>query len=135
MRLISRFPYTGVRVSCPTVVVPFGTTASERTEIIPADCVGDRNGYKVYDIADCAEGWQKASPDAHNSYVRAVDDRAGKVKPLIRFLKAWKWFRDVPISSFYLELRVAKYASQEASSAIGRASEIGVLFSIDPVAD
>jgi hypothetical protein len=37
------------------------------------------------------------------------------VKPLIRFLKAWKFFRNVPISSFYLELRVAKYASAESS--------------------
>ena len=56
----------------------------------------------------------KASPDAHNAYVRAVDDKlGGKVKPLIRFLKAWKFFRAVPISSFYLELRVAKYASDE----------------------
>lgn len=58
----------------------------------------------------------KVSPDAHNCYVRAVDEKLGrKVKPLIRFLKAWKYFRDVPISSFYLELRVAKYASSETS--------------------
>ena len=39
------------------------------------------------------------------------------MKPLIRFLKAWKFFRDVPISSFYLELRVAKYAANESSIA------------------
>jgi hypothetical protein len=58
----------------------------------------------------------KTSPDAHNAYVRDIDDAlGGKVKPLIRFLKAWKCFRDVPISSFYLELRVAKYASGEKS--------------------
>ena len=56
----------------------------------------------------------RASPDAHNAYVRAVDDKlGGRVKPLIRFLKAWKFFRAVPISSFYLELRAAKYASDE----------------------
>jgi len=56
----------------------------------------------------------KASPDAHNAYVRSVDEKlGGKVKPLIRFVKAWKFFRDVPISSFYLEIRVAKYASEE----------------------
>ena len=58
----------------------------------------------------------KASPDAHNAYVRSVDDKLdGKVKPLIRFLKAWKFFRSLPISSFYLELRVTKYASEESS--------------------
>ena len=58
----------------------------------------------------------RASPDAHIAYVASVNDKfGGKVKPLIRFLKAWKFFRNVPISSFYLELRVAKYASAEQS--------------------
>jgi len=57
-----------------------------------------------------------ASPDAHNAYVQWIDNKlGGKVKPLIRFIKAWKYFRDVPISSFYLELRVAKFASEEES--------------------
>jgi hypothetical protein len=111
-----RFPNTGVAVNCPAVVVPFGNRKSEITEIVPADYVDESNGFKVYEIADCAGGWMKASPDAHNAYVRAVDDElGGKVKPLIRFLKAWKFFRAVPISSFYLELRVAKYASGEKS--------------------
>lgn len=112
--LDARFPYTGVRVSCPAVVCPFGSSPAETTEIVPADYVRESNGYKVYDIADCAGGWMKASPDAHNDYVRTIDNRLdNKVKPLIRFIKAWKYYRDVPISSFYLELRVAKYASTE----------------------
>jgi len=109
-----RFPNTGVAVNCPAIAVPFGTRKSEITEIVPADHVGESNGFKVYEIADCSGGWMKASPDAHNAYVKSVDEKlSGKVKPLIRFLKAWKFFRDVPISSFYLELRVAKYASDE----------------------
>ena len=58
----------------------------------------------------------KASPEAHTAYVKRVDKKHnGKVKPLIRFIKAWKFFRNVPISSFYLELRVAKYADGESS--------------------
>ena len=45
-----------------------------------------------------------------------IDEKlGGKVKPLIRFLKAWKFFRDVPISSFYLELRVAKFAYTQST--------------------
>src|SRR5439155_23657899 len=63
-----RFPNTGVRVSCPAVVVPFGSTKSEVTEVVPADYVRESDGYKVYDIADCAGGWMNASPDAHNAY-------------------------------------------------------------------
>lgn len=114
--LDTRFPNTGVNVSCPAVVVPFGTLKAETTEIVPADFVGESNGYKIYDVADCAGGWMKASPDAHNDYVRLADEKyGGKVKPLIRFIKAWKCFRAVPISSFYLELRVAKYALEEKS--------------------
>lgn len=112
--LDDRFPNTGVRVSCPAVVVPFGTTKSETTEVVPADYVGEDSGHPVYEIADCSGGWMRASPDAHNDYVAQINEKlGGKVKPLIRFIKAWKCFRDVPISSFYLELRVAKYASGE----------------------
>lgn len=118
--LDDRFPYTGVRVSCPAVLVPFGTTKSESTEVVPADYVSDRNGFKVYDIADCKGGWMRASPDAHNDYVARVNEKlGGKVKPLIRFIKAWKCFRQVPISSFYLELRVAKYCTTETSIVYG----------------
>src|SRR5262249_6984059 len=43
-----------------------------------------------------------------------VDENlANKVKPLVRFVKAWKFFNNVPIRSFYLELRVADYCSRE----------------------
>jgi hypothetical protein len=116
-----RFPYTGVRVNCPAVQVPFGTTQSEITEVVPAKfvCKSDA-GHYVYDIPDCSDGWMRASPEAHNAYVRQQDERLGrKVKPLIRFIKAWKYFRQVPISSFYLELRVAKYAEGESAIVYG----------------
>ena len=114
--LADRFPNTGVRVNCPAVVVPFGTRKSETTEVVPMDFIEEKGGYNMYDIADCKGGWMRASPDAHNAYVASIDTKfGGKVKPLIRFIKAWKYFRDVPISSFYLELRVAKYASGETS--------------------
>ncbi len=112
--LDKRFPNTRVRTSCPAVVIPFGTDAKETTEVTPADYIDTRNGFRVYDIPDCAGEWMKASPDAHNDYVRKVDrNLSNKVKSLIRFIKAWKYYQNVPISSFYLELRVAKYASGE----------------------
>lgn len=112
--LDSRFPHTGVRVNTPAVAVPFGTFKSESTEVVPADFVGESEGFKVYEIADGCGGWMRISPDAHNDYVARVDQRlGGRVKPLIRFIKAWKFYREVPISSFYLEMRVAKYAESE----------------------
>ena len=114
--LAKRFPNTRVRASCPSVIVPFGTDARETTEITPAFYVGTQHRFKVYEIPDCAGGWMKSSPDAHNFYVRSVDrNLSSKVKPLVRFIKAWKYLNNVPVSSFYLELRVAKYASKKSS--------------------
>lgn len=114
--LSSRFPLTGVRVSCPAVKVPFGTDAKESTEVVPAAFVLTPGADRVYDIANCSGGWMRSSPDAHNAYVRDADRRLNnKVKPLIRFIKAWKYYRQVPISSFYLELQVAKYSYGESS--------------------
>ncbi len=125
--LAARFPNTGVRSACPAVVVPFGTYRKETTEVTPADWVAKSGDYPVYEIPDCDAGWMKSSPDAHNSYVREIDKSlSNKVRPLVRFIKAWKYFRDVPISSFYLELRVAKYASGE--SLILYATDVEFLF-------
>ena len=114
--LDARFPTTGVRVNSPAVAVPFGQYRSEDTEVVPADYAHEVSGFKVYEIADGSGGWMRISPDSHNSYVARVDAAlSGRVKPLIRFVKAWKFLRDVPISSFYLEMRVAKYAESESS--------------------
>ena len=58
----------------------------------------------------------RSSPGAHNAYVQKHDERlGGKLKPLIRLVKAWKFYNNVPIRSFYLELRVTKYAEGEAT--------------------
>ena len=115
--LAARFPNTvGIRTNTPAVRVPFGSLASETTEVVPAKLHDVVDEQLIYKIADGAGGWMKTSPGAHNAYVKAVNDSlGGKVKPLIRFLKAWKYYNDVPISSFYLEMRVAHYASSQSS--------------------
>ena len=123
--LANRFPNTGVRVSCPAITVPFGIAGKEATEVVPAYYIKkDNNGYYIYGIPNCRDGWMRSSPDAHNAYVRYYNGKLGnKLKPLIRFIKAWKYFRNVPISSFYLELRVTRYAQNESS----------IIYSIDIV--
>ena len=113
--LAERFPDTGVTVRCPSVKVPFGNLAKETIEIVPGDLMSTEPN-RIYDIPDCAGGWMKTSPDAHNAYVREINDKLSlKVKPLIRYIKAWKYYRSVPISSFYLEMRIAKYCEGESS--------------------
>lgn len=114
--LADRFPNTGIRVDCPAIVCPFGIIASETVEIVPADYIRNEYGHPVYEIPDCANDWKRVSPDAHNAYVKRVDEKyLYQVKPLVRFLKAWKFYRQVPISSFYLELKVAKFAETQSS--------------------
>lgn len=114
--LSRRFPASGVYLDCPAIGIPFGNGGSQAHEIVIADYVTTANQYRVFDIADGNGGWMHSSPDAHNAYVRSIDNRlSNKVKPLIRFVKYWKYLNNVEVSSFYLELRVAKFASDEQS--------------------
>lgn len=115
--LNARFPDTGVAIRSPAVLVPFGKNKAEWTDVVPAGYIGKTKGsHSTYAIADGTGGWTQASPEAHNSYVARIDDRLDKkIKPLVRFLKAWKYYCYAPISSFYIELRAAKYASTEDS--------------------
>jgi hypothetical protein len=115
--LDERFPQTEVGIRTPAITLPFGTDASESTDVVPAEYVGkDQYENLVYEIPDRSGGWMRTSPDAHNNYVANVNANLGqKVKPLIRFIKAWKYYRNVPLYSFYLEMQVARYASKESS--------------------
>ncbi len=115
------FPKTAdIEVRCPAVRVPFGTYASETLEITPC-CFGGLvettiGKFRQYEIPNCSGGWMFSSPDAHNAYVRQQDNRLlKKLKPLIQLVKAWKYYNNVPIKSFYLELRITKYAEDETS--------------------
>jgi hypothetical protein len=97
-------------------VVPFGDDASETYEIVPAYWAHGPQARTVYNIPAPGSGWRESAPDAHLSYVSTINDRhGGKVKQLARFLKAWKYYRTVPLSSFYLEMRTASYAAGESS--------------------
>lgn len=113
--LAGRFPNTGVHVDRPAVVVPF-SNGSQRHEIIPADYVGNHNGYRVYDIPDRNNEWMRASPSAHNAWVNSANKaHGGKLKQLIRLVKYWNNRKSAGLRSFYIELRVTEYAIKESS--------------------
>ena len=108
----------GIRVNTPAVRIDFGTYASETLEIVPAYFQGlilTPLGHKAYYyVPGYKGGWMPASPDAHNNYVRQQDLRLkSRLKPLIQLLKAWKYYNSADILSFYLELRVTKFAESE----------------------
>jgi hypothetical protein len=114
--LTDRFPSTDVSVRSPGVLVPFGKGGCETTEIIPAYQRSMVAGRVTYGIPSYGGGWIRSCPDLHGEYLRNINDMLdGKVKPLIRFVKAWAFYNAVPIRSFYLEMRVAKYASEKTT--------------------
>lgn len=119
--LQSRFTRTeGIEVCRPAVKVPFGNYASETLEVTPCDFIGmvdtPVGNMAQYDIAGFGSDWIRSSPSAHKKYVKQEDERlGGKLKPLIQLVKAWKYYNTVPITSFYIELRVTKYAEKENS--------------------
>ncbi|MGD2066554.1 MAG: nucleotidyltransferase [Candidatus Bathyarchaeota archaeon] len=112
-----RFPKTQVKQSSPAVVISFGKDHSEITEIVPAIDTGKiKKGYHIYAMPDGKGQWMKTSPRAHNEWITQLNKKVGrKLKPLIRFVKAWKYYRNIPISSFYIEVQVSKYAQDKDS--------------------
>lgn len=114
--LQARFPNTSIYVDSPAVVLDFGAGDWDTAEVIPADYVEQKDNKNVYEIPDGSGGWMRSSPSTHTSYVSYENTRLGKkLKPLIRFLKAWKHYCNVPISSFYLELRATRWMECERS--------------------
>jgi hypothetical protein len=116
--LSASFPYTRVRISRPAVVVEFNGGA-ETWEIIPGFRKTTRNKDTIlYDIPGVATQWLDSAPLEHIAYVNEVNQRTkirGGTKKLARLIKAWKYYNNVPMSSFYLEMRAAQYLAGESS--------------------
>lgn len=105
---------TGLSISSPVVQVRF--MRPPHFEIVPAFDSEDVGGNRVWKIPGRGDEWVKSSPSAHKAYVNAANDRLDKrVKPLIRFAKAWKYHVGAPVSSFYLEMRIAEYANTQTT--------------------
>ncbi|MFI6367623.1 nucleotidyltransferase [Nocardia sp. NPDC050630] len=115
--LILRFPNTVVQVRRPAVVVKFGS-GYETCEVIPAfpkETV--REGEMKFLIPGLTTEWLESTPEAHLKYVNECNQTPseGYAKSFARLIKAWKYYRNVPISSFYLEMRAAKYTREQST--------------------
>ena len=115
--LQASFPNTTVRISRPAVVVEFAA-GDETWEVIPGfykEAIADQS---VYEVPAAPSGWMTSSPQAHLNYVTGFNTKEkakGGAKSLARLIKAWKYYCNVPVSSFYLEMRAAKYMADEDS--------------------
>ncbi|WP_280297079.1 SMODS domain-containing nucleotidyltransferase [Nocardia abscessus] len=114
--LQARFPSTPIRVSSPAVVLDFGG-GYERVEIIPAYYKAAVDGVSKYDIPGVVDDWLESTPRMHLQYVNDCNKQpaSGKAKSMARLVKAWKYYREVPISSFYLEMRAAQYIAAQST--------------------
>jgi len=116
--LQEKFPSTYIHVSRPAVVLEFGS-GYERVEVIPAYANEKANGdHMRFRIPGINEEWIWSTPEAHSAYVNDINSRQGVyrgAKSLARMIKAWKYERNVPISSFYLEMRAAAYMATQKS--------------------
>lgn len=111
--LTDRFPNTTIRVARPAVVSEFAS-GDETVEVVPAYVATD-SGYWIPDPTDTSN-WMKSHPKNHNTWVNDVNQKhPGAAKKLARLAKVWKYKRNLPISSCYLEMRAAKYADDQTS--------------------
>lgn len=114
-----RFPRTPVYLDPPAVAVDFGG-GYERWEVIPAYTTTRGNdAQSVFQIPShqWVGGWIYSAPKVHLAYVDACNEKPthGDAKALARLIKAWKYFNEVPISSFYLEMRCAEFVTRLTS--------------------
>jgi hypothetical protein len=117
--LSDRFPLTTISIRRPAVVIEFGG-GYETWEVIPGFLTG-RGGSEqyVYDIPGPSAGtaWIDSAPKEHLAYVNECnkEPHKGDAKDLARLIKAWKYYRSVPISSFYLEMRCAQHVATQST--------------------
>lgn len=117
--LSSRFSQTTVKIRRPAVVVEFGG-GYETWEIIPGFLTGRGTAEQfVYDIPGPSAGaaYIDSAPKEHLAYVNECNKapHKGDAKDLARLIKAWKYYRNVPISSFYLEMRCAQHVTTQST--------------------
>jgi hypothetical protein len=113
--LSNSFPHTPAKISRPAVVILFNG-GRETWEIIPGfrKNQGDAALYSIPGVGEI--DWMESAPTEHLNYVTEVNNKtgiAGAAKKLARMAKAWKYYNNVPVSSFYLEMRAAQYMNGE----------------------
>lgn len=107
-QLQTRFPSTTIVTRRPAVVCKF---ADGDVEVVPGYPATDG-----YHIANPADSWMLSHPKEHNKYVTEVNKKhSGAVKKLVRQIKVWKYKRNVPVSSCYLEMRTTRHMEGEAA--------------------
>jgi hypothetical protein len=112
-QLQDRYYATDMRRDAQALVVNFRGGAFN-VDVVPGTfdrmvAIGGTNR-PAYLIPDGRAGWLFTSPQAHNEYVFAADQRSGgKLKYTAQLIKAWRDTRQsIALSSFHVELLLAQ---------------------------
>ena len=120
--LLDTFPSTDIKGDGPAVVVDF---ASLKVEVVPAFKEGVN-----YFVPSTQDGgrWKLEMPNAEIVQLAAADARAkGKVRDLIRLMKAWRRYREVPIRSVPLRLAAIEFLRSWPLATTGDYRHYGLL--------
>jgi len=109
-----------MRVSSPAVIVGFDDELSvdvvpviDSTEVLTGRLRGEAQLF----LPGSSRDWIATNPEAHIKSIQNTDRKQyGRLRGLIRLLKAWKYFNQVPIVSYYLESFALHIARQERFS-------------------
>jgi len=105
--LQSRYPSTSIRGDGQVVVVTF--KSGHKVEVLPAWKANKSNKYIVPNTHDGGK-WNTVDHDAEISNVENSDTRSrGNTRNLIKMMKVWQTYCNVPIKSLALELRSVSF--------------------------
>ncbi len=116
--LNGRFKTTIITMDPPGVRIDF-RDSEEVNEIIPVFEISRVGSSRVFIMPSHGlqlggAGWMNSAPEAHKNYVEVLDERwNGRLKPLIRLLKAWKYYNRInAVRSFYLEMFASSFVDR-----------------------
>ena len=100
------YPTTNMRADGQVVMVPFSTYA---VEVAPAFAIAYSQQYRICDTNGGGK-YKTVDPKAEIANVQASnDDTKGNTRDLIRMLKRWQEYCNVPMKSFWLELLAIEF--------------------------
>ena len=100
---------TEVRRDQQAAVLGFAAT-QQSLDVVPALFQRFDKGRPVYLIPDGGGGWLETSPEVHDRFFAAADERSkGKLRKVAQLVKWWKHSREsaIPIQSFHIDMLLA----------------------------
>lgn len=105
--LVSKYSRTDIRGDGPVVLIPFSTY---NVELVPS--FKTTTGQYIIPITTNGGSYKNFDPDAEISKITTADSATnGNTRALVRMMKRWQEYCNVPIKSFYLELNAIDFLS------------------------